>query len=138
MHSVVVQAYRRVLEHVKTVTGLPESRLLDVRGNHDTFNVPSRCPHMSLVPEVRHAEARTAMCTQPEVRLRWRDRHRLDVHAVVCHQTSLSYHYDPQLCSIAVAVHTDLSCCGFSRPCFAQSERISDRVCDARCCVQAW
>lgn len=36
------QAYRRVLEHVTTVTGLPESRLLDVRGNHDTFNVPSR------------------------------------------------------------------------------------------------
>eukprot|EP00891_Asterochloris_glomerata_P003733 jgi/Astpho2/3733/Aster-04917 len=35
-------AYRRVLEHVTTVTGLPESRLLDVRGNHDTFNVPSR------------------------------------------------------------------------------------------------
>ena len=43
----LVQAYRRVLEHVKAVTGLPESRLLDVRGNHDTFNVPSRCSHVS-------------------------------------------------------------------------------------------
>ena len=52
-----VQAYRRVLEHVKTATGLPESRLLDVRGNHDTFNVPSRCSHMSLLPAVRHTEA---------------------------------------------------------------------------------
>ena len=95
MHSVVVQAYRRVLEHVKTVTGLPESRLLDVRGNHDTFNVPSRCTHVSLIPTIRHAEARTAMCTQPEVCLCWTDRHSIDDYAVVCHQTGLSYPYDP-------------------------------------------
>ena len=38
-----MQAYRRVLEHVKGATGLPDSRILDVRGNHDTFDVPTRC-----------------------------------------------------------------------------------------------
>ena len=62
-----VQAYRRVLEHVTTVTGLPESRLLDVRGNHDTFNVPSRCTHVPMIPAVRHAEARTVPSAHPEV-----------------------------------------------------------------------
>ena len=64
-----VQAYRRVLEHVKTATGLPESRLLDVRGNHDTFNVPSRCNHVSMIPAVRHAEARTVPSAPPGVHL---------------------------------------------------------------------
>ena len=60
--------------HVKTATGLPESRLLDVRGNHDTFNVPSRCTHVSSMPAIRYAEARTALCAQPEVPLCWSDK----------------------------------------------------------------
>jgi len=36
------QDYRNVLESFKEATGLPEEALLDVRGNHDAFDVPDR------------------------------------------------------------------------------------------------
>lgn len=34
--------YRNILESFKKATGLPEEALLDVRGNHDAFDVPDR------------------------------------------------------------------------------------------------
>ena len=33
------QAYRRCLDILRNETGLPAQNVLDVRGNHDTFNV---------------------------------------------------------------------------------------------------
>jgi len=36
------QDYRNVLESFKEATGLPEEALLDVRGNHDAFDIPDR------------------------------------------------------------------------------------------------
>ncbi len=36
------QDYRNVLESFKEATGLPEEAFLDVRGNHDAFDVPDR------------------------------------------------------------------------------------------------
>ena len=37
-----VQAYRNVLDDVVATAGLPESAILDVRGNHDVYDVPAR------------------------------------------------------------------------------------------------
>ena len=34
--------YRSVIEAFKNASGLPEDAILDVRGNHDTFDVLNR------------------------------------------------------------------------------------------------
>ena len=39
----VLQTYRAVVEDFKDKAGLPEEAILDVRGNHDAFDVPARC-----------------------------------------------------------------------------------------------
>ena len=35
-----VQMYRTVVDSFKDAAGLPEDAVLDVRGNHDSFDVP--------------------------------------------------------------------------------------------------
>ena len=40
--SAVLQMYRAVVEDFKDKAGLPEEAILDVRGNHDAFDVPDR------------------------------------------------------------------------------------------------
>lgn len=37
-----LQKYRGVVEAFKNASGLPEEAILDVRGNHDSFDVPIR------------------------------------------------------------------------------------------------
>jgi hypothetical protein len=37
-----LQAYRQVVDKLVQATGLPEDAILDIRGNHDSFDVPSR------------------------------------------------------------------------------------------------
>ena len=36
------QAYRDVLDRFKSAAGLHEDAMLDVRGNHDAFDIPDR------------------------------------------------------------------------------------------------
>ncbi len=38
----VLQMYRSVVDSFKDAAGLPEEAILDVRGNHDAFDVPDR------------------------------------------------------------------------------------------------
>lgn len=38
----VLQAYRGVVEAFKEASGLSEDAILDLRGNHDAFDVPKR------------------------------------------------------------------------------------------------
>lgn len=39
----VLQSYRELLDHVVSAGNLSEQAILDVRGNHDVYNVPHRC-----------------------------------------------------------------------------------------------
>ena len=39
----VTQSYRELLDHVVSSGGLSEAAILDVRGNHDVYDVPERC-----------------------------------------------------------------------------------------------
>lgn len=42
-HSCILhQAYRDVLDRLKSAAGLHEDAMLDVRGNHDAFDIPDR------------------------------------------------------------------------------------------------
>ena len=40
--STMLQMYRSVIESFKDAAGLPEEAILDVRGNHDAFDVLDR------------------------------------------------------------------------------------------------
>ena len=40
--SIMLQVYRGVIESFKDAAGLPEEAILDVRGNHDAFDVLDR------------------------------------------------------------------------------------------------
>jgi len=43
-----VQDYRSGLDFIQAGTGLGEANVLDVRGNHDTFNVEARSTSRSM------------------------------------------------------------------------------------------
>ena len=44
MHAgAVLQMYRAVIDSFKDAAEVPEEAILDVRGNHDAFDVPDRC-----------------------------------------------------------------------------------------------
>ena len=49
-----MQAYRGAVDAFKEAAALPEDAILDLRGNHDTFDVP-----------IRLASITHALCTMP-------------------------------------------------------------------------